>query len=303
VSLTFIINTTFVSSTCHQTYVQVLNIINRYLHSQICKQAIEGINTTVTTSSIGSLSNENLLMIIDYLTGNDQIMVALTCKYLAAVVEASETRNIANIVMYSLAKDAPAIVLSKAYNRAYPPAAFGQVNNLKLAAIIESDKAVYRRKWQLQGFEPYTLGMPWNAIDYQHNSLRKDVGKWLGSGYRYCNACEKYRVVDKNFWLAFAHYENPGIVERAKDMVLAVIDNWEDVTMANWTRADWMDILAGWTIFVAMNSCPAHVLLREVDGKRLIELKSEPKSEEVKVGDKKAAKTTKKVGNFMINDI
>jgi hypothetical protein len=82
-----------------------------------------------------------------------------------------------------------------------------------------------------------------------------------------------------------------------------VIDNWEDVTMANWTRADWMDILVGWTIFVAMNSCPAHVLLREVDGKRVIELKSEPKSEEVKVGDKKAAKTMKKVGNFMINDI
>jgi hypothetical protein len=247
-------------------------------------QAINGISTTFL---LGSLSPETLLSIIDYLSGIDQIMVSLTCKGLAAIVETSSTRKIANIVPYQLTKADPAEVLYKDFVRARNRYYACILHKPDQTEVKAPDEHLYRAKWQTLGFDPLTWTTTWNATNEQHTSLRADVGKWLGDGYRFCNDCHKYRVVDKKFWLAFAHYENPGIVERAKEKVLETIDDWNGAKKKKMAD-DPVEAAIG-VIFEALKICPAHVLLREVGGKRLIE----PKPEEVKEGDKKGAKGKK----------
>lgn len=171
-----------------------------------------------------------MLSVLDKLTGNDLIMLALTSKTMAAYVEACTIRKIANIDFYEIRnRDVPLEVRQKDDNDA---------------------------EWRDLGF----LGRPacpidlprkystWYAGGDQRNDLLKRVGAYLGNEhYAFCSLCRKFRPLQKQFWVDFAEYESPGITAQAHTRITHVLDNWTSGT-----------------------SCPAHGLLSESKGKRVV---------------------------------
>ncbi len=208
-------------------------------------------------SQLETLPTDILLNIVSMLTGNQQIMAALVCKSIAAVVETSTVRKIGNITIYRLNPKDPAYGFGKDTDREkWHECGFESDPKPALPSIY--------RAWYGSHFHV--------AIMDQWKDLRKSVGIWLGPKYRFCEGCYKFRLIDKKFWRALAEYENPGITKKvvkraskkggkktAADQdsaakVEATIDTWHKGPTVEWV----------------VPYCPAHELLRERNGERVL---------------------------------
>ena len=174
---------------------------------------------------------EVALRVQDKLTGNDLIMLALCSKTLASRVEGLPVRKIANISGYTVSRTDPAVPLRE--------------------KSVDED-------WRKLGFlEKPASGYPWarQAAVEQQADLKTRVGQYLGQ-YAHCDECRKFRPLDQTFWREFAEHENPGITKassKARPKIEEVFSSWEQQHRAG-----------------GYNPCPAHELLREDGGKRLL---------------------------------
>lgn len=220
--------------------------------------------TKSTKSMLESLPTDILLVIIGELSGHNQIMAALACKTLAAVVEASTIRKIANIIPYKVGSKDPSAAVWK---RGLPWTSYYGKPTLPDAL-----------EWREWGFTDDTFPSTYAATDAQVTNLKPAIQKWLGPKYRFCTLCHKFRTLQRPFWRAFAEYENPGITKKSSKTgakkIKELIDLWNDTPKeasdtskeANDTSkvASWLDTT--WPPAV----CPAHDLLKERRGQRVI---------------------------------
>jgi hypothetical protein len=190
------------------------------------------------------LPTDILLEVINELAGNDQIMAALSCKTIAAVVETSTIRKIANITHYRLKFKDRTYCASVSYY-------YGTSSMPEIDAV----------QWRQYGFQDKSRLNGFYAPIDQYNDLKSAIGQWLGPNYRFCRHCRKFRTLQKTFWRNFAEYENPGITKRPAEQsyetVKQLIEVWNDTSK---------DQNSHWDI----GTCPAHELLKERHGKRVI---------------------------------
>ena len=209
-------------------------------------------------SQLESLSTDILLNILNNLTGNEQIMAALTCKTFAAVVETSHIRKIGNVTVFA--------------------------NGVKSFAAYKER----RNDWHKLGYQPphdssteeiYSTSMESNPIWRQWQHLKDLVGKWLGSKYKYCDMCRKFRPAGDKFWRDFVEYENPGITKQDRDKVPKNMKRRkttrkptksESPLLENLAAMQVETILRNWQLNPGVNQCPAHDFLKEKKGERLI---------------------------------
>jgi hypothetical protein len=194
------------------------------------------------------------LSIVEKLTGNEQIMAALVCKTLGAVVETSTVRKIANICHYLLGRKDPAMMLT--YSSDF------------------NDDVL--NKWHECGYDgPKVRHHYWYetvATQNQYSSLKESVGVWLGPKYKYCIACHKFRPDDEKFWKLFAEYENPGILQ--KSTLKETKKNAKKIAHENDAAEKVEQAINYWCGAMELNgltingslqdrSCPAHMMLEE----------------------------------------
>ena len=217
--------------------------------------SFRGNGSTTRKTKLESLPTDIMLNIVGMLTGNEQIMAALVCKTLAAVVEASTVRKIGNITLYRLTNKDPA----SSFNQKTEPERWHDCGFVPGMAMTNVQNYMYWSYAHMQVME-------------QWKALKESVGKWLGPTYKFCEDCRKYRLIEKKFWTAFAEYENPGITKKvakkeprkrgkkaAKDAgsaekIDAIVVKWYKTPDPSWMP----------------QMCPAHELLKERNGERVL---------------------------------
>ena len=216
-------------------------------------------NSPTRKTSLETLPTDILLNIVSMLCGNEQIMAALVCKTLAAVVETSTVRKIGNITLYRLSnKEAARFFNKKTRSDQWHESGLVAPGPPPRPSIVSSGI------WHLD----YCHGAVWE----QWNALKSLVGVYLGPKYKFCEDCRKYRPMDKKFWTAFAEYENPGITKKVAKQAPkkkgkqadrdATSAEKVEAIVAKWYKAPeptWMPQM-----------CPAHELLKERGGTRVL---------------------------------
>lgn len=191
------------------------------------------------------------------LSGNEQIMAALICKALAAVVETSTVRKIGNIYLYKMTSKDPAYNTNKDTKPA-------EWHELGFKANPERHPPLTPYSWYQSAFHLRVME--------QWNDLRKLVGEWLGPKYRFCENCYKFRLIDKKFWRAFAEYENPGITKKVAENApkkkgrRTAADQDSAAKVEAWIEKWHGGPMQAWNVLF----CPAHELLRERNGERVL---------------------------------
>ncbi|RMZ82478.1 hypothetical protein DV737_g1961, partial [Chaetothyriales sp. CBS 132003] len=201
-----------------------------HMPSHIFTSANTVLEKKESISGLESLHPTVILYILNFLEGNDQIMLALSCKTLASLVEASPIGKIANLTVYSRWPCMPGFLKAKGEG---------------------STDAQYLRKGYGRPLD-YDWYDEQCAARRQCIQLKDRVAKYLGPKHGWCQECKLFRLTDASWWRELAEHENPGILEEqhAVDKLDAAINMWLG-------HGSFMNLV------LDAPSCPVHTLLEE----------------------------------------
>ncbi|RMZ85009.1 hypothetical protein DV738_g302, partial [Chaetothyriales sp. CBS 135597] len=202
-----------------------------HMPSKILATADKVLAEKESVSVFENLHTGVLLHILSFIKGNDQIMLALSCKRLASVVEASLVPKIANLTVYSPWPPRPAFVQAE--------------GDRSGAGGLESRQMTYSN-W----FQAHLTSL------WQSNELRSRMTKYLGRQYRWCPACKLFRLKHRAWWRELAEHENPGILKH--EHVWQKLDN----AIKTW-RENGRSKVTSFYYSAEPPYCPIHLLLDE----------------------------------------